>query len=113
MKQHEWSGWPGAYCLVCGAEDQNEVCLAASWHDDGIDQEHPERMFCRTHLNVPCGWRLMQIGEMAHRGDYSADLNDPHFAWFVVFDGPIEVTAGRLELGYRYLTQRTRVHADS
>lgn len=26
--QHNWSGWPGAWCLDCGAEDQREVCLA-------------------------------------------------------------------------------------
>jgi len=25
---HKWSGWPGAVCRVCGAEDKNEVCLA-------------------------------------------------------------------------------------
>lgn len=27
---HRWSGWPGAYCLTCHAEDKNEVCLALS-----------------------------------------------------------------------------------
>ena len=25
--QHRWSGWPGAWCLDCGAEDPNELCL--------------------------------------------------------------------------------------
>jgi hypothetical protein len=25
---HRWSGWPGAYCLDCGEEDKNEICLA-------------------------------------------------------------------------------------
>lgn len=23
---HKWSGWPGAYCLDCGAEDNREYC---------------------------------------------------------------------------------------
>ncbi len=25
---HWWSGWPGAYCLGCGADDPEELCLA-------------------------------------------------------------------------------------
>jgi hypothetical protein len=32
--QHHWSGWPGAYCLDCGAQDRTEVCVA-----DGHDLE--------------------------------------------------------------------------
>lgn len=28
MSEHRWSGWPGAWCLDCGTEDQREVCLA-------------------------------------------------------------------------------------
>jgi hypothetical protein len=31
MKQHRWSGWPGAYCLDCGANDPLEA--APSCHD--------------------------------------------------------------------------------
>lgn len=26
--EHRWSGWPGAWCLDCGAEDNREICLA-------------------------------------------------------------------------------------
>lgn len=34
MSEHNWSGWPGAYCLSCGAPDPAEDalghdCLAA------------------------------------------------------------------------------------
>lgn len=25
---HRWSGWPGAWCLDCGAEDPCEIALA-------------------------------------------------------------------------------------
>lgn len=25
-KEHRWSGWPGAYCMDCGAEDKREYC---------------------------------------------------------------------------------------
>lgn len=28
MPNHKWSGWPGAVCLICGAEDQIEYCVA-------------------------------------------------------------------------------------
>lgn len=27
-KDHRWSGWPGAWCLDCGAEDKRELCAA-------------------------------------------------------------------------------------
>jgi len=25
--EHWWSGWPGAFCLKCGDQDVNELCL--------------------------------------------------------------------------------------
>lgn len=28
MNNHNWSGWPGAYCLNCGAGDPGEDALA-------------------------------------------------------------------------------------
>ncbi len=28
MTEHRWSGWPGAWCLDCGAEDRNELAVA-------------------------------------------------------------------------------------
>jgi len=24
---HWWGGWPGAYCLGCGTDDPNELCI--------------------------------------------------------------------------------------
>lgn len=32
---HRWSGWPGAFCLYCGREDQREIALA-----DGVDLDN-------------------------------------------------------------------------
>ncbi len=32
-KRHRWSGWPGAYCLNCGMEDQVEIALADGVYD--------------------------------------------------------------------------------
>ena len=28
-----WSGWPGAYCLDCGADDPQELAIAWDWLD--------------------------------------------------------------------------------
>lgn len=35
---HRWSGWPGAYCLDCGMEDQQEIAMA-----DGILEPHTQQ----------------------------------------------------------------------
>jgi hypothetical protein len=35
MSEHRWSGWPGAWCLDCVAEDPREVAMA----DGGITYE--------------------------------------------------------------------------
>jgi hypothetical protein len=37
MAGHRWSGWPGAYCLDCGAEDPIEVCIADGCYVDDED----------------------------------------------------------------------------
>lgn len=36
MTDHRWSGWPGAWCLDCGVEDQREVCLAGACGVDHV-----------------------------------------------------------------------------
>jgi hypothetical protein len=30
---HNWSGWPGAYCLRCGAGHVLEIAVAENWFD--------------------------------------------------------------------------------
>jgi hypothetical protein len=59
MAEHRWSGWPGAWCLDCGAEDAGEACLAEECfgviscvrgHTQCTD--HPQAE-CR-HKNTPC-----------------------------------------------------------
>lgn len=37
MGNHKWSGWPGAYCLKCGAGHALEVALADNWYDPCTD----------------------------------------------------------------------------
>lgn len=27
--EHWWSGWPGAYCMKCGDEDKDEICIGS------------------------------------------------------------------------------------
>ena len=54
---HRWSGWPGAYCLNCGAEHALENALALGWYDPVTDtwdtEEHKQIVeeadcFCRA-----------------------------------------------------------------
>ena len=48
---HRWSGWPGAFCLNCGAEDRTELCVGA--HDHAVLD--PERGICVVPCqNEPC-----------------------------------------------------------
>lgn len=36
---HNWSGWPGAFCLRCGAEHALETAIAQGWFQP--DQDSP------------------------------------------------------------------------
>ena len=29
---HQWSGWPGAYCLRCGVEHVLETAIGENWY---------------------------------------------------------------------------------
>jgi hypothetical protein len=50
-REHQWSGWPGAFCLRCGAEDVAEICATTHAHAD-LD---PERGICVVPCqNAPC-----------------------------------------------------------
>lgn len=42
MKVHRWSGWPGAYCLDCGVEDQLEIAIAEGRYDPYTDKWEAE-----------------------------------------------------------------------
>jgi hypothetical protein len=63
VSEHRWSGWPGAWCLDCGAGDQTERCAAT--HSDGLVCECGVVMCelsgsghrlrgCDLHRNQPC-----------------------------------------------------------
>ncbi len=48
MPEHRWSGWPGAWCLDCGAGDPREDALAnGRCDDDGVVHVNPNLMECR------------------------------------------------------------------
>jgi len=57
MTEHRWSGWPGAWCLDCGAEDQTEICLATE-HPGITFHRFPDGMEdiskCPIHQNKEC-----------------------------------------------------------
>ena len=61
MAEHRWSGWPGAWCLDCGAEDAGEACLAEDCYCviscvEGHVQceEHPKAEPKARHRNTDC-----------------------------------------------------------
>ena len=35
---HWWSGWPGAFCMKCGAENAVEIAIADNWYDPYDDK---------------------------------------------------------------------------
>lgn len=60
MIQHRWSGWPGALCLDCFVDDQNEICISV--HDVLLtcvyghvmcENGHPMQD-CDVHVNHDC-----------------------------------------------------------
>ena len=56
MGQHRWSGWPGAYCLLCGAEDALENAVGMGWYDplpDKWDSEDHKQQVLATRNNCP------------------------------------------------------------
>jgi len=48
---HRWSGWPGAWCLDCGAEDKREYCCAIHSENNPALGTVCERPECQ---NGPC-----------------------------------------------------------
>jgi hypothetical protein len=62
---HRWSGWPGAWCLDCGAEDARELCIA----------DHMDGLFCADCGEVGClvdGHHLVECAE--HRNEPCPEL---------------------------------------
>jgi hypothetical protein len=41
MSEHNWSGWPGAWCLSCGCDDPYEIALADGLIDFIDDPQNP------------------------------------------------------------------------
>jgi hypothetical protein len=55
LNYHKWSGWPGTFCLKCGAEDPWEYAIANDYYDPFYDKwdtkEHEEE--CLRNLICP------------------------------------------------------------
>src|SRR5262245_59729463 len=59
--QHWWSGWPGAWCWKCGAEDPMEICVGNS---------------CQCPCHGPLGRECIDGPEEEHHGDVEARSGD-------------------------------------
>ena len=55
-RSHHWSGWPGAYCLKCGAEDPMEIAIGENWYDPCEDrwdsEEHRQQCLAANVCSV-------------------------------------------------------------
>jgi hypothetical protein len=56
---HRWSGWPGAFCLYCGAQDLLETAIGRGYFDPYTgkwdSKEHQEKYSNRPCPFVPAG----------------------------------------------------------
>ena len=60
---HHWSGWPGATCLHCGAEDPMEYVMANNlfdpwtrrWVSPEAEQEALADLICHVGYHRDCG----------------------------------------------------------
>jgi hypothetical protein len=50
---HAWSGWPGAFCLKCGAEDLLEHAIGMGYYDPFNDTWQEEHLR-HEYTNKPC-----------------------------------------------------------
>jgi hypothetical protein len=48
---HNWSGWPGAWCLDCGVEDLTEIGIADGF---GFDDKGEYVTMPPQYTNGPC-----------------------------------------------------------
>ena len=66
-KLHHWSGWPGAYCLDCGAQHALEVAIGDGLFDPctGAWADTPEAMALRMEdaAKCPSDWRPDDCGQ--------------------------------------------------
>ena len=37
-EKHHWSGWPGGFCLKCGADHALEYAIGQGWYDPFEDK---------------------------------------------------------------------------
>lgn len=75
-KPHRWSGWPGAWCLDCGLEDQDELDLAYEGEPLDPSAYIPHRYSATHHvIGGPCSGCDRTAGPCAEPG---SGRNDPY-----------------------------------
>jgi hypothetical protein len=52
---HRWWGWPGAFCLLCGVDDENELALTDPDKCRSLGHTFDDDMdICIEDHNEPC-----------------------------------------------------------
>ena len=90
-EDHWWSGWPGAYCLKCGAEDKNEVCIARGCecpcHEEfwaGYEQylrEEQVRKGILWYIEAALSWIACRIGHKLFPGPLPVEGPSSYCYW--------------------------------
>lgn len=80
-RDHRWSGWPGAWCLDCGAEDKRELCIVD--HPEAFSGEETEENpfgMVEHCVNPPCpehGSNRFNPYTQSRVGDATGDAGAP------------------------------------
>ena len=70
---HRWSGWPGAYCMYCFADDLIEIAIGNGYFDPFIDQWDSEEHKAE-YTNKPCP--VVPVGVDPYSLPYPLDEGD-------------------------------------
>lgn len=73
LPRHNWSGWPGAWCLNCGCGDPYELGMADGWidfKDDGVSNQGLEVVVDPAYV--------MQLGLMMICPEPGSNRHNPY-----------------------------------
>ena len=102
---HVWSGWPGCYCLSCGAEHALENAMGMGWVDIGGPDEDggalPDVWLTEDHK------RLVELCDGYCPKEMSEELRTMHNLW--VSDLAKRIKAWeQSEIGQKHLQAMSR-----
>lgn len=87
---HKWSGWPGAWCLDCGAEDPFEIALA----DGDVDFDDNDKIIWKSQeakekyeKTNTCSFPGYHLADPYHEKEWSDSGEIPSFFEYLLLSG--------------------------